>query len=63
MNRPISRRTGTVSLLAGAAAGVAQAAQSVTAVRHGRLAEPAVVLIHGAFADASNWSSVVERLR
>jgi pimeloyl-ACP methyl ester carboxylesterase len=70
MNPPISRRTMAVSLLAGAAAlgtdGVAQAAQSATAdrsaERHGRTAEPTVVLIHGAFADASSWSAVVERL-
>lgn len=71
MNPPISRRTLTVSLLAGAAAlgtpGIAQAAQSATAdgptERHGRPAAPTVVLIHGAFADASSWSAVVERLQ
>ncbi|MET9658699.1 alpha/beta hydrolase [Streptomyces sp. NPDC006510] len=71
MNPPISRRTVTVSLLAGAAAlgtaGVAQAAQSATAdrpaERHGRPAAPTIVLIHGAFADASSWSAVVERLQ
>ncbi|MBQ1116001.1 alpha/beta fold hydrolase [Streptomyces sp. C3-3] len=67
MNSPISRRTVAVSLLAGAAAlgagGVAQAAQSAAAVRHGRRVAPTIVLVHGAFADASSWSSVVERLQ
>ncbi|WP_228922770.1 alpha/beta fold hydrolase [Streptomyces sp. DH7] len=68
MNSPISRRTVAVSLLAGAAAlgagGVAQAAQSAAAVRHGRRrAAPTIVLVHGAFADASSWSPVVERLQ
>ncbi|MER5362858.1 alpha/beta hydrolase [Streptomyces sp. NPDC002785] len=71
MNPPISRRTMAVSLLAGAAAlgtaGVAHAAQSATADRsaewHGRTATPTIVLVHGAFADASSWSAVVERLQ
>ncbi|WP_413754009.1 alpha/beta hydrolase [Streptomyces sp. R-74717] len=71
MNPPISRRTVTVSLLAGAAAlgtaGVAHATQPATAdrpaERHGRPAAPTIVLIHGAFADASSWSAVVERLQ
>ncbi|MFE0920473.1 alpha/beta fold hydrolase [Streptomyces nigra] len=67
----ISRRTVTTSLLAGAAAlGIAGAAVSVPATAadrsrrpHGRPGTPTVVLIHGAFADASSWSSVVERLQ
>ncbi|WP_327276425.1 alpha/beta hydrolase [Streptomyces sp. NBC_01224] len=71
MNPPISRRTMAVSLLAGAAAlgtaGVAHAAQSATAGRpaepRGHTAAPTIVLIHGAFADASSWSAVVERLQ
>ncbi|MDQ0796509.1 alpha/beta fold hydrolase [Streptomyces sp. B1I3] len=67
MNSPISRRTVAVSLLAGAAAlgtgRAAQAAQTAAAVRHGHRAAPTIVLIHGAFADASSWSSVVERLQ
>ncbi|WP_309049778.1 alpha/beta hydrolase [Streptomyces sp.] len=77
MNPPISRRTVSVSLLAGAAAlgtaGTAQAAQAAQAApsataarpgeRHGRPAAPTIVLIHGAFADASSWSAVVERLQ
>ncbi|QDN94441.1 alpha/beta hydrolase [Streptomyces sp. S1D4-23] len=61
----------TVSLLAGAAvlgtAGAAYSAPAATADRpgnpHERPDTPTVVLIHGAFADASSWSSVVERLQ
>ncbi|MFF4734071.1 alpha/beta fold hydrolase [Streptomyces mirabilis] len=70
MNSPISRRTVTMSLLAGAAAlgtpGAALAAPSPTedeqSHRH-RHERPTIVLIHGAFADASSWSAVVERLQ
>lgn len=70
MNSPISRRTITLSLLAGAAAlgtpGAALAAPSPTEDKpiH-RLGQerPTIVLIHGAFADASSWNSVVERLQ
>ncbi|MFJ5206833.1 alpha/beta fold hydrolase [Streptomyces nigra] len=61
----------TTSLLAGAAAlGIAGAAVSAPATAaarsrrpHGHPGTPTVVLIHGAFADASSWSSVVERLQ
>lgn len=71
MNPPISRRAVTASLLAGAAAlgtaGVARAAQPTTTDRSaeplGRPVAPTIVLIHGAFADASTWSAVVERLQ
>ncbi|WP_037861471.1 alpha/beta fold hydrolase [Streptomyces sp. NRRL S-340] len=70
MNSPISRRTVTASLLAGAAAlgtGAALAAPATAADRssrpHARPDTPTVVLIHGAFADASSWSGVVERLQ
>ncbi|WP_318205624.1 alpha/beta hydrolase [Streptomyces sp. SCL15-4] len=70
MNAPISRRTVTASLLAGAAAlGTAGAAYSAPATAHdtgrphARPDTPTVVLIHGAFADASSWSGVVERLQ
>ncbi|MFE2385573.1 alpha/beta fold hydrolase [Streptomyces misionensis] len=70
MNSPVSRRTVTASLLAGAAVlGTAGAAFSVPAAAadrprrpHRRPDAPTVVLIHGAFADASSWSGVVERL-
>lgn len=71
MNASLSRRTVTASLFAGAAAlgtaGVASSAPAAAATRpvepRWRPAEPTVVLIHGAFADASSWSGVVERLR
>jgi pimeloyl-ACP methyl ester carboxylesterase len=70
MNSPISRRTVTASLLASAAVlatpGAAFAATSTLenqqAAPHQLPAKPTVVLIHGAFADASSWSAVVERL-
>ncbi|MFH9403951.1 alpha/beta fold hydrolase [Streptomyces sp. NPDC017638] len=70
MNAPIPRRTVTASLLAGAAAlGTAGAAYSAPATAHdtgrphARPDTSTVVLIHGAFADASSWSGVVERLQ
>ncbi|GGS61738.1 alpha/beta fold hydrolase [Streptomyces cinerochromogenes] len=68
MNPPISRRTVTASLLAGAAAlGTAGAAQALPAAGrpatgHGRPDAPTVVLVHGAFADGSSWRGVVQRL-
>ncbi|MFI7293712.1 alpha/beta fold hydrolase [Streptomyces sp. NPDC050121] len=70
MNSPIPRRTVTLSLLAGAAAlgtsGAALAAPSPTEDGPGRRQRPerpTIVLIHGAFADASSWKAVVERLQ
>ncbi|MGX1274341.1 alpha/beta fold hydrolase [Streptomyces phaeoluteigriseus] len=70
MNPPISRRTMTVSLLAGAAALGAAGASSMPAAAavhpgtpHDGSDTPTVVLIHGAFADASSWSAVIERLQ
>ncbi|MEV5551933.1 alpha/beta hydrolase [Streptomyces sp. NPDC052309] len=71
MNSPISRRTVTASLLAGAAAlstaGVAYSAPAAAADHsrrpHERRDTPTIVLIHGAFADASSWSGVIERLQ
>jgi pimeloyl-ACP methyl ester carboxylesterase len=69
MNAPISRRTVTASLLAGAAA-LGSAGTAFPAPATGRPgtphpdpAKPTVVLIHGAFADASSWSAVVARLQ
>ncbi|MFF9018895.1 alpha/beta fold hydrolase [Streptomyces eurythermus] len=65
MNTPISRRTLTASVMAGAAAlgtaGLAQAAPS-PAPAADRPALPTIVLVHGAFVDASSWSSVVRLL-
>ncbi|WP_225824097.1 alpha/beta fold hydrolase [Streptomyces naphthomycinicus] len=70
MKPSISRRTVTVSLLAGAAAlGTTGVASAVPAAAHRHRhrpplsSRPTVVLIHGAFADASSWSGVVERLQ
>ncbi|MFH7341203.1 alpha/beta fold hydrolase [Streptomyces sp. KHY 26] len=70
MNSPVSRRTVTTSLLAGAAVlGTAGAAFSAPAAAdrprrpHRHPDTPTVVLIHGAFADASSWTGVVERLQ
>ncbi|MFF3906470.1 alpha/beta fold hydrolase [Streptomyces sp. NPDC001848] len=70
MNTPLSRRTVTVSLLAGAAAlASAGSAFSMPATTTGGPAapgrhrgRPTIVLIHGAFADASSWKGVIERL-
>ncbi|WP_338702553.1 alpha/beta hydrolase [Streptomyces sp. Q6] len=71
MNPPIPRRTVTASLLAGAAAlgtaGVTTAAPASAAEPsdrgHRPSPRPTVVLVHGAFADASSWSGVIERLQ
>ncbi|WP_330301939.1 MULTISPECIES: alpha/beta hydrolase [unclassified Streptomyces] len=70
MNSPISRRTVTASLLAGAAVlATPRAAFSATsqadrsADSHQHPAKPTIVLIHGAFADGSSWSAVVARLQ
>lgn len=70
MNPPISRRTVTASLLGIAALGTVNTALGTPAVASGRdqvradgsPEEPTVVLVHGAFADASSWRAVVERL-
>ncbi|MFI0717428.1 alpha/beta fold hydrolase [Streptomyces inhibens] len=71
MNSPISRRTVTASLLAGAAVlATPRAAFSATSPAddrktgpHRHPTKPTIVLIHGAFADGSSWSAVVERLQ
>ncbi|MFC3572357.1 alpha/beta fold hydrolase [Streptomyces yaanensis] len=71
MNSPISRRTVTVSLLAGAAAlgtpvaafSAPSPAQDRSTGGHPHEGRPTIVLIHGAFADASSWNAVVERLQ
>ncbi|MEV5611781.1 alpha/beta hydrolase [Streptomyces sp. NPDC052225] len=52
---------GAVALGAVGASTPAVAADDRAASRH-RHDQPTVVLIHGAFADASSWSGVVERL-
>ncbi|MBP2328812.1 pimeloyl-ACP methyl ester carboxylesterase [Kibdelosporangium banguiense] len=54
------------NLLAGSAAVAAGAAVGVPAAeaqpRHGGKQKPTVVLVHGAFADASGWNDVAARL-
>ncbi|QMU78356.1 alpha/beta hydrolase [Streptacidiphilus sp. PB12-B1b] len=70
MSSDISRRTVTTTLLAGAAtlgtsrlAVAAPQPSGAAAAPHRPRPEPTVVLIHGAFADASSWKGVVERLQ
>ncbi|WP_372349491.1 alpha/beta fold hydrolase [Streptomyces sp. KL116D] len=72
MNRPMSRRAVTTSILAAAAtlgsAGPLSATPAAATAHspgkaHGRGDTPTIVLIHGAFADASSWSGVIERLQ
>jgi pimeloyl-ACP methyl ester carboxylesterase len=71
MNTPLSRRTVTVSMLAGAAAvgagGLARAtpAQATTGTTTPAAADatqPTIGHAHGAFTDASSWTSVVKKL-
>ncbi|GGU66824.1 alpha/beta fold hydrolase [Streptomyces daghestanicus] len=70
MNRPLTRRTVTTSMLAGAAAlgatGLAHGTPAHTTAGTASAAsgavEPTIVLAHGAFTDASSWSAVIERL-
>jgi len=66
----MSRRTVTTTLLAGAAtlgtsrlAAAAPQPNGTGTAPHQHRPETTVVLIHGAFADASSWRGVVERLR
>lgn len=57
------------ALLAGVTVLVTQAAGSVSATpshehrHHGSGPKPTVVLVHGAFADASSWNGVIKRLK
>jgi pimeloyl-ACP methyl ester carboxylesterase len=52
-------RAATVALLAGASLSIAFGA---TAQAHTKT-KPTIVLVHGAWADASSWSGVIERLQ
>ncbi|MEV4429437.1 alpha/beta fold hydrolase [Streptomyces sp. R-07] len=71
MNSLFSRRAVTATLLAGVATlgatGLTNPVPATAAGRprgpHHHPESPTVVLIHGAFADASSWSGVVERLQ
>lgn len=62
--RHIARAGALVAALASTALAAAPALASSVAdgAAAGRGARPTVVLVHGAFADASSWSPVVERL-
>ncbi|NUR30351.1 MAG: alpha/beta hydrolase [Catenulispora sp.] len=70
-NTPASRRTVLTGLAAASAAaglslvGAAAPAQAAAAAgsRPSGRTRPTVVLVHGAFADASGWAGVVERLQ
>ncbi|MEU9063012.1 alpha/beta hydrolase [Streptomyces sp. NPDC048430] len=71
MNPSISRRTMTLSAVAGAAAlgvtGIAHSASAETTAAdkasERRKQLPTIVLVHGAFVDASSWTPVVQRLQ
>ncbi|MGW4461821.1 alpha/beta fold hydrolase [Micromonospora sp. NPDC004704] len=59
MSLPVSRRT----VLAGAAAvSAAVAVGGSPAMATGTGPKPTIVLVHGAFADATGWSEVINRL-
>jgi pimeloyl-ACP methyl ester carboxylesterase len=60
---PVSRRTVLAGSAAVVAAGVVTAAAGSPAGAHGKPGpKPTVVLVHGAFADASGWNDVIRRL-
>ncbi|WP_328676841.1 alpha/beta hydrolase [Streptomyces sp. NBC_00322] len=52
-----------VTVLATQAAGSVSAAPSHQSGHHGSEPKPTVVLVHGAFADASSWNGVIKRLK
>jgi pimeloyl-ACP methyl ester carboxylesterase len=58
MSSPVSRRT----VLAGTAAVAAGAVIGSPASAGGSRPKPTIVLVHGAFADASGWSEVIKQL-
>ncbi|MET9595443.1 alpha/beta hydrolase [Streptomyces sp. NPDC006516] len=69
MSTSISRRTVTRSVVAGAAAfgitGIGHSASAETSASKAagqRQKLPTIVLVHGAFVDASSWTPVVQRL-
>ncbi|WP_053701625.1 alpha/beta fold hydrolase [Streptomyces sp. WM6368] len=67
--RPLSRRhtlktaAGAAAALTVAAAPAASASGGGSGTGSGRAGKPTVVLVHGAFADASSWNPVIERLQ
>ncbi|WP_328474164.1 alpha/beta hydrolase [Actinoplanes sp. NBC_00393] len=62
MSSPVSRRTVLAGTAAVAAAGAAVAASAAPAAAGGKGPKPTIVLVHGAFADATGWSEVIKRL-
>ena len=46
----------------GASASPATSASTAAASHHGDGPKPTIVLVHGAFADASGWGGVITRL-
>ncbi|WP_030384158.1 esterase/lipase family protein, partial [Streptomyces sp. NRRL S-241] len=67
--RPLSRRhtlktaAGAAAALTVAAAPAASASAGGSGTGSGRAGKPTVVLVHGAFAAASSWNPVIERLQ
>src|SRR4051794_12437622 len=64
-SRPSPR---AIVLLAGAVGSIALFASAASAygtstAKHRDAARPTVVLVHGAFADATGWSGVIKRLQ
>ncbi|MFJ4870531.1 alpha/beta fold hydrolase [Streptomyces sp. NPDC088757] len=66
----VSRRTAiaagaaaAAAVTVGSAATATAAGPAATAPDHARSKKPTIVLVHGAFADASSWSPVIERLQ
>ncbi|MFC9596139.1 alpha/beta hydrolase [Streptomyces sp. NPDC056944] len=57
------RAAGALALLVAAAAATTTTAAAAGGERAGHGAKPTVVLVHGAFADASGWNAVAEDLR
>jgi pimeloyl-ACP methyl ester carboxylesterase len=58
----IPRRTVLAGSAAVAAAGVLTAAPAAAGSTTGSTRRPTIVLVHGAFADASGWTEVIRRL-
>jgi pimeloyl-ACP methyl ester carboxylesterase len=60
--RALGAAVAAVALALGATGATAAAAPADTGARAGA-AKPTVVLVHGAFADASGWAGVIDRLQ
>ncbi|MEV6303158.1 alpha/beta hydrolase [Actinoplanes sp. NPDC051861] len=62
MSTHVPRRTVLAGAAAVAAAGAAVAVSGSPAAATGNGPKPTIVLVHGAFADATGWSDVITRL-